>query len=49
MFTGTHDEDCPRETALEYAKLIGDAVTQIYAFGGKMHGFWDYASDEDFM
>ena len=49
MFTGVEDEVCPREQALEYAKIIGDSVVEIYKFEGKMHGFWAYASDEDFM
>ena len=49
MFTGTTDEVCPHEQALEYAKIIGNSVVQIYSFKDKMHGFWAYASDEDFM
>ena len=49
MFTGTLDEVCPRQQALDYAKIIGDPIQEIYAFKGKTHGFWAYASDEDFM
>ena len=49
MFVGAWDEVCPHDTALQYAKIIGDPVGQIYTFEAKMHGYWSYASDENFM